>query len=204
MATKLTYFDFPGGRGEDCRLALHLAGVEFEDDRVPPNKTWLERKAGTPFGALPVLTVEGKGAVAQSNAILPFIGRQHGMHPTDAFEAARHEALLAAVEDLRTALSAASPSSDDPTRQEKREAFASGPMQQWGRNFEAQIEGPFVAGESLSVADLKIYVLMKWFIGGGVDHVPTDVFKDFTKLSALHDAVKAHPKVAEWNARFAK
>ena len=31
---KLTYFDFHGGRGEPARLALSLAGIPFEDDRV--------------------------------------------------------------------------------------------------------------------------------------------------------------------------
>ena len=32
---KLTYFDFPGGRAEPTRLALHIGGVAFEDYRCP-------------------------------------------------------------------------------------------------------------------------------------------------------------------------
>ena len=31
---KLTYFDIPTSRGEECRLALHVAGVAFEDNRI--------------------------------------------------------------------------------------------------------------------------------------------------------------------------
>ena len=31
---RLIYFDFAGSRGEECRIALHLAGVDFEDVRV--------------------------------------------------------------------------------------------------------------------------------------------------------------------------
>ena len=31
---KLTYFDFDGGRGEPIRIALHAAGIEFEDERL--------------------------------------------------------------------------------------------------------------------------------------------------------------------------
>jgi glutathione S-transferase len=31
---KLTYFDAPVSRGEECRLALHLAGIDFEDGRI--------------------------------------------------------------------------------------------------------------------------------------------------------------------------
>ena len=28
---RLIYFDFAGSRGEECRIALHLAGVDFDD-----------------------------------------------------------------------------------------------------------------------------------------------------------------------------
>ena len=30
---RLIYFDFAGSRGEECRIALHLAGIDFEDVR---------------------------------------------------------------------------------------------------------------------------------------------------------------------------
>ena len=32
--SRLTYFDFAGSRGEECRIALHLAGIDFDDMRV--------------------------------------------------------------------------------------------------------------------------------------------------------------------------
>ena len=97
---KLTYFDFSGSRGEECRLALHAAGVEFEDHRIK-GAEWPTVKPTMPFGAMPVLEIEGKGRLAQSNAILGFIGRSHGLLPDDAWEAARHEAVMCAVEELR-------------------------------------------------------------------------------------------------------
>jgi glutathione S-transferase len=56
---KLTYFDFHSGRGEPARLALSMGGIPFEDDRVPPSN-WQRRKPDTPFGALPVLEVDGR------------------------------------------------------------------------------------------------------------------------------------------------
>jgi glutathione S-transferase len=46
-----------------CRWAV----IPFEDDRVPPSE-WEQRKPNTPFGALPVLEVDGQ-TLAQSNAI---------------------------------------------------------------------------------------------------------------------------------------
>ena len=31
---KLTYFDSAASRGEECRLAFSIAGVDFEDERI--------------------------------------------------------------------------------------------------------------------------------------------------------------------------
>src|SRR5690349_8472209 len=97
---KLVYFDAPVSRGEECRLALHVAGVDFQDVRIK-REEWAALKPTTPFGGLPVFEVAGHAPLAQSNAILVLIGRAHGLHPKDNFEAARHEAILAYAEELR-------------------------------------------------------------------------------------------------------
>jgi len=101
---KLTYFDAPVSRGEECRLALHLAGVDFDDVRIK-SADWPGIKAQTPYGGLPMLELPGKAALAHSNAILVLIGRRHGLHPADDFEAARHEGMMQHVEDLRAVVS---------------------------------------------------------------------------------------------------
>src|SRR3954471_11740957 len=97
---RLIYFDAPVSRGEECRLALHLAGVDFEDVRVK-GTDWPAMKAQTPYGALPVLELPGKPPLAHSNAILTMVGREHGLHPSDPFDAARAEGMMQHVEDLR-------------------------------------------------------------------------------------------------------
>ncbi len=72
---RLIYFDFAGSRGEECRIALHLAGVDFEDVRIR-SAEWPALKPKTPFGSLPILEIPGKPPLAQSNAILVYIGRR--------------------------------------------------------------------------------------------------------------------------------
>ncbi|MEZ4452095.1 MAG: glutathione S-transferase family protein [Nannocystaceae bacterium] len=203
MATyKISYFDFPGGRGEDSRLALHLAGADFVDDRIPPPQ-WRDLKASTPYGGLPVLEVEGKGRLAQSNAILGYLGRAFGMHPSDPWAAAQHEAIMAAVEDLRGKVGATLQITDPEERKKAREALASGAIPAFAAAVEAQLgDGPYVAGDALNVVDLKLFVLQKWFISGSVDHVPATVFDGFPRLRGIHDAVAAHPAVVAWYARF--
>jgi glutathione S-transferase len=193
----LTYFDFPGGRGEAARLAFHVAEVDWVDDRFSGD--WKEKKPTTPFGGLPILEVEGKGVISQSNAILGYIGREHGLLPADPWEAARHEALMNAVEDLR-ATAATTAKDDEDEKRKAREAFASGYFQSWATNASEQIRGPFVAGDEISVADLKLFVAMRSYSKGVYDHIPANILEAFPKIVGLMDAVGAHPRVVEWYA----
>jgi len=198
---RLTYFDFAGSRGEECRLALHLAGAAFEDERLKL-ADWPQRKQETPFGSMPVLHIEGKGDLSECNAILVYIGRNHDLHPSDLWQAARHEELLSASEALRAKVMPVLSVKGDDERKKAREDLASGLLQTWGRNIEERLgDGPFVAGEKISVAALKLYMIVRWFASGGVDHVPADVFKDFPKLVGVYEAVKNHPKIAAWYAK---
>ncbi len=192
---KLTYFDFPGGRGEECRLALHVAGVEFEDHRIK-GEAWRDLKSSTPFGALPILEVDGKPTIAQSNAILRLIGAEHELLPTDPWETARHESLMQACEDLRHEMTLSGKLTDEDEKAKARQKY----MQHWVQNVEAQVRGPFVGGDAISVADLKLFNVVNWFKRGGVDHVEPTVFDDAPKLSALFDAVQDHARVKDWYA----
>lgn len=201
---KLTYFDFPASRGEECRLALYIAGVAFEDERLKGDD-WPARKDQTPYGSLPTLEVEGRGVLAQSNAILVYIGREHGLHPRDNWLAARHEELMQAVEELRHTVGPVLRIQDPAEKLKAREELAGGFLKRWGRNVERRLQelsaGPFVAGDAIHVADLKLYLAARWFSSGVVDHVPRDVFAEFPRLVGLERAVADHPKVVAWRNR---
>jgi glutathione S-transferase len=198
---KLTYFDAPASRGEECRLALHIAGVDFEDVRIKP-ADWPALKGSTPFGALPTLELPGKPVLAQSNAILVLIGRRHGLHPKDDFEAARHEALMSHVEDLRANVGPTLRIKDEAEKRAAREALATGYLPAWGRNAEAQLgDGPFFGGASLNVVDLKLFMAVRWFASGKVDYVPATIFADCPKLNRVHDAVRDDQRVKAWYAK---
>jgi glutathione S-transferase len=82
---KLTYLDFHGGRGEPARLALSIAGIPFEDDRVP-YADWPRRKPTAPFGHLPVLEVDGQ-LLTQSNTINRYVGKLANLYPSDPWQA---------------------------------------------------------------------------------------------------------------------
>jgi len=199
---KLIYFDAPVSRGEECRLALHLAGVDFEDVRIARGD-WPALKPETPFGSLPVLEIRGRAPLGHSNAILVYVGRQHGLHPKDDFEAARHEAVMCHVEDLRGNVSPTLRITDEEEKKEVRGALADSYLPAWAAFAERQISdtGPFFAGEKLHVVDLKLHRAVHWFASGIIDHIPATVFSAFPKLNRVHDAVRDHQGVKTWYAK---
>lgn len=197
---RLIYFDAPVSRGEECRLALHLAGVDFEDVRIPI-ADWPALKPQMPYGALPVLELPGQPLLAHSNAILVLIGRRYGLHPADDFEAARHEGMMEHVEALRAAVS---PTLRMPEAEKKaaREALVAGFLPAWGEAAERNIRGtPYFGGDTLQVVDLKIHMAVRWLTGGKLDHVPASIFSAYPKLMGVHDAVRDHPGIEAWYAK---
>jgi glutathione S-transferase len=198
---RLTYFDAPASRGEECRLALHLAGIDFEDNRIS-QAAWPALKEQMPYGTLPVLELPAHPPLAQTNPILVLIGRRHGLHPTDDFEAARHEGMMQHVEELRHNVSPTL-RMGDVEKKAAREVLVAGFLPVWGRAAERNLAsaGPFFAGATIHVVDLKLHMVVRWFLGGKVDHIPATIFAAFPKLMGVHDAVRDHPGVKAWYAK---
>ena len=196
----LTYFDIAASRGEEVRLALNIAGVPFDDNRIDRER-FAAIKSGLPFPSLPVFEIEGKGVFGQTNAILRLIGRHHDLYPDDAFEAARHDALMDAVEDLRGRIAVTMRMQDEAAKKTARQQLSSDVIPQWGGCVERLIDGPFIGGEKPSVADIKLYMMHKWISGGALEHIPADLFANCPKLGGVAAAVSNHPAVVAWYAK---
>jgi glutathione S-transferase len=197
---KLIYFDAPVSRGEECRLALHLAGIVFDDVRIS-SAAWPTMKAQTPYGGLPVLELPGHPPLAHSNAILVLIGRRHGLHPADDFEAARHEGMMQHVEDLRAVVSPTI-RMGDAEKKAARESIVAGYLPAWAEAAERNISGePFFGGAGIHVVDIKLHMAVRWFLGGKVDHIPATIFAGYPRLMRVHDAVRDHAGVKSWYAK---
>lgn len=199
---RLTYFDAPVSRGEECRLALHLAGIDFDDVRIA-GANWPPMKAQTPYGGMPILEFPDKPPLAHANAILVLIGRRHGLHPADDFEAARHEGMMQHVEDLRGVVGPTI-RMGEAEKKAARTEIAANYLPAWARFAEKNITAePFFGGAKLQVVDLKLHMAVRWFIGGKVDHIPANIFDGCPKLLRVHAAVGNHDGVKAWQAKTA-
>ena len=105
---KLSYFNIQGP-AEKVRLALTIGKVPFEDHRIAmPGQSdeWKEQyKPKTPFGKVPVLEIDGKEVVSQSDALLRYAGRlanENGveLYPQGGMAQLRTDEMISLVDEM--------------------------------------------------------------------------------------------------------
>ncbi|MCA9637903.1 MAG: glutathione S-transferase family protein [Myxococcales bacterium] len=198
---KLTYFDFHGGRGEPARIALSIAGIEFEDVRVRFPE-WAALKPLTPFGSIPTLEVDGE-VLAHSNTINRYVGRLTGLYPEDALQAAFCDEAMDAIEEATALVSATMGIRDPIALKAAREALLE-PLTRALRNIDRRLaaRGDFLADGRLTVADLKAFVWLGDLASGRLDHIPANLCEEVAPhLHALKGRVADDPRVRGYHAR---
>jgi len=198
---KLTYFDIDGGRAEPVRIALHAAGVEFEDNRLSFPE-FGEMRKDTRFNSVPVLELDGT-AVTQSNAISRYVGKMAGLYPDDDMQALYCDEVLDALEDILHYIVPTFGLKGDELR-EAREKLANGWLSTYVRGLDellARGGGEYFAGGALTVADLKAFVELRWLRSGNLDHIPTDLVDRLAPALVAHqERVAADPRVVAYYA----
>lgn len=199
----LTYFDFDGGRGEPARLALSIAGIPFEDRRVTVD-AWRSLKTQMPYGALPVLEVDGQ-VLSQSNAINRYVGKLANLYPADAWQAALCDEVMDAVEDIGQQIVATFPIEDAAQKKAARQRLASGPIPLYlsGLHHQLQQRGnEYFSDGRLTMADLRVYVWIRHLRSGALDHVPADLVDRAAPALVAHaERVSAHPPISAYYAK---
>jgi len=199
---KLTYFDFDGGRGEPARLALHIGGIPFEDQRIA-GKDWPAFRDQAPFHALPTLEVDGQ-VVSQSNSINRYVGRLSGLYPKDNWQALRCDEVMDAAEDISVEIGRTISLPEDAKKRARQE-LAAGPLTRYLQQFQARLKaagGEYFADQRLTVADLKIFMLLRWLRSGVLDYIPKDLVDQVAPQLEKHfERVANHPKIVEYYQR---
>lgn len=197
---KLTYFPRPG-RGEPIRLALHIGGIPFEDERISADELAL-RKPTLPFNQVPVLEVDGD-VIAQSLAILRYVGSLSGLYPVADPVAAFHvDELFCLIDELHNVWGPSFREKDPEKQLALRKVLADDTIPKFLGRIDKRVaqhaSGPYAIGAAFTVADLAIAALLNGLASGHMVGVPTTVIDPFTHLVKICDLVHAHPKVVEW------
>ena len=198
---RLTYFDFDGGRGEPIRIALHAAGIDFEDNRLSFPE-FAEMRKGTRFNSLPVLEIDG-AAITQSNSISRYIGKMAGLYPEDDLQALYCDETLDALEDLLHYM-VPTFSLQGEELQQAREKLVDGWLSVYVRGLGellARGGGDYFADGKLTMADLKAFVHVRWLRSGNLDHIPTDLVERLAPALVRHqERIETDPRVTAYYA----
>jgi len=193
----LLYFPVPARAGA-IRDAFRIGRVPFEDRHISREEfQHLKERRELPYGALPVMDIEGAtpSRIAQSNAILRYVGKLGGLYPDDPFTAIRVDEILDFGEDMYQALEPSIQESDAERKLAMRKRIAAEDIPFWCQCIEARLDvngdSGHLVGSTLTIADLKALYLFDWFASGILDGIPKDVIAPFAKLGAWRAAVRA-------------
>eukprot|EP00178_Gracilaria_changii_P015130 TRINITY_DN423_c1_g4_i1.p4 TRINITY_DN423_c1_g4~~TRINITY_DN423_c1_g4_i1.p4 ORF type:complete len:214 (-),score=46.14 TRINITY_DN423_c1_g4_i1:3507-4148(-) len=199
---KLTYFDLRG-RAEPIRLAFVISGTDFEDDRFS-FESWKDIKPTTPYGSVPTLSIDGE-VMAQSNALLRYVGKLGDLYPSDALDALKVDEVTDTVMDMAMVLYGYR-GDDQEKLKEQRNKFVTEAVPRYAAALEKRLElfgdGVYAVGGQISIADIVVTCFINGIKSGVFDFVPVDLFDEYSKLSAIHKAVMELPAVVEWYKKY--
>lgn len=183
----------PGACSLADHIALNAAGLTFDLEKVDlkskTTDTGQDYRAINPKGYVPALALDEGGVLTENIAILSYVGsRAPALFPADGMS---HWRVLETLAFISTELHKGfkpffNPAASDAEKDEARKTLAArfGVM-------EAQMgDRAFFIGESLSVADCYLFVMLFWAIEKAKLDVPPH-------LAAYYQRLRAHPAVAQ-------
>lgn len=198
----LLYFDIPG-RGESIRIALTIAHVQFTDKRLTGDEWRSSFKPTSAWGQLPMLQLKDGTMLAQSTAILRFIGRNTDSYPTDAKLSAHCDEFVDSVDDLANKVNAVGRGLELSEKELKRgEACkAGGEIYAYLQKIDQYVashgsEGHCI-GKSLTIADVLLYAMTSHVVSGFFDGVSEEVLNSFPHIQGCRRMVASIPAVAQ-------
>ena len=197
---KLTYFNIEG-LAEKIRLALKIGKCEHEDIRINFNE-WNGIKNNTPYGQLPMINVDGiEEPIAQSGAILRYVGKKTNLYPNNDLEALYIDELVSLQEDISSKIGVSiyigmkpetygypSDLSDDDKKiiqKTLRQNLANedGDLHKFLNIVNNKLsKDKFFTGDSPTIADCAFLPLFRQLRSGRLDYLPTNILDKYTNI----------------------
>jgi glutathione S-transferase len=215
MKYKLYYWPEIQGRGEFIRLALEDAGAGYVDvarqrGGVASMMRILEQRAARRPPFAPPFLAAGRQLIAQTPAILLFLGARHRLAPNnDADRLWLHQLQLTVADWLVEVHDVHHPIGsglyyEEQQREAKRRAadFLAARLPKYLRYFEgilAANRGGFLLGKAVSYADLSLFQMVAG-LRYAFPRAMARLERRHPRLGALHAQVAARPRLAAYLA----
>lgn len=206
---KLTYFDVKA-RGEAIRWALILSETPFDDNRLSFAQwaTLKENAERFPYGTLPVLELADGTCVAQSAAILKYVGKLAKLYPEDTFQQAKVDEIVALMYELLEKIipvyfgtilfgkDEATKREEEKGLEEKTLPYMLGKLERVvARNKTAGV----CVGDSVTIADIQVAALLE-MIFDGMMNISPQLLDTCPRVQQVANAVQQHPKIKAYLA----
>ena len=158
---------------------------------------------------MPVLEADGK-ILSQTSAMAVYAAKLAGMHPEDAWDAAKVDECINGCTDVTGTVGKTFGMKDDEKVSARAALIAADgrlTLHLGGLEKICSENGgcSYAVGSTMTVADIAIWRLVGWLSSGVIDGIPGDyVSTTFPHLAELVTAVDAHPKVGEWKTLHSK
>ncbi|MDK3074252.1 glutathione S-transferase family protein [Sedimentitalea sp. JM2-8] len=195
----MTLYCSPGSISVAAALALHEAGLPFQQARVnfaAAEQTGADYHRINPKGRVPALVTED-GILTETGAILDYVAArapEAGLVPPDAFAAAKMRETMYYLAStmhvnhahrMRGHRWASLQSSFDDMASKVTETMTAC----CAHIEDHALRGPYVLGDGFSLADPYLFVVTTWLSGDGVE------LARFPKLSAFVERMHRRPSV---------
>jgi len=205
---KLLYFDM-AGRAEMIRLALHVGGIDFEDERVPRDQ-WPVVKPTTPRGQVPTLTLDDGTVLTESGALLRYAGviGCPRLYPEDPLAAARVDEVGDVINGMAGALEAAVHQPPEVTVTQVTALLAPGgavaTSLAWLNECAAAAGSGHLVGDALSIDDCAMKAVTRWLTVDMAGGAFADALAPYPALAKTVAATSAVPAIAAYEATLKK
>jgi len=154
----------------------------------------MQENGELPWNMLPVLQTE-KGTIAESSAILRYIGKYAGLIPDDSYEAAKVDEFIDGMGPLARGLDTTWGISDDEKRIQMRkdlfepEGICGKSLKMYDDKLASSTSGWAANTSEMSIADLKLFTEVFALFSGNYDGVEKSVIMRYDNLMKYHDKV---------------
>lgn len=153
-----------------------------------------------PYGSLPTLSVDGE-VYSHSSSILRFVGKQAGLYPNEELAALRVDEVIDTILDFFHGLESLDKDVESYFDDVKKYLINSVPRYLGGLDSRLKQfgDGPWAVGDSISIADLAVYVCVLYIKAGAFELLTPEEVVEYERLRSCAEAVREHPRVIEWN-----
>ena len=197
---QLYYFPIPG-RAEASRVVLSLANLSWKDNEINFEEYGqMKRNGELPWGMVPMLRTPD-GVLAESTAILRYIGNMAGLTPADPFHAAKVDEFIDGVEPFSQILSGTFSIEDVDERTRARQAVfeeegeGTKNLKLLEKKITESTTGWVASTTDMNIADIRVFTALFGLFSGNFDGVEKSTLADYPSLLRYHDKVANEPRI---------